>query len=66
MEMLVEFREKWAKPLLVMLTPVQQEAIAMEGRAEFNRVGLPSYSSFDRAAQSLKKVIDYHRFLSEA
>ena len=66
MGMLVEFREQWPKPLLVMLTPVQQEAIAMEGRAEFNRVGLPSYSSFDRAAQSLKKVIDYHRFLSEA
>ncbi|MDP6100933.1 MAG: CoA-binding protein [Dehalococcoidia bacterium] len=66
MEILVEFREKWDKPLLVMLTPVQQEAIAMEGRAEFNRMGLPSYASFDRAAQSLKRVIDYHRFLGEA
>ncbi|MEE9203042.1 MAG: CoA-binding protein [Dehalococcoidia bacterium] len=66
LSMLVEFREKWAKPLLVMLTPVQQEAIAMEARAEFNRAGLPSYSSFDRAACSLKRVVDYYRFVREA
>ncbi|MEK7847645.1 MAG: hypothetical protein AAB270_01840, partial [Chloroflexota bacterium] len=65
MALLTEFRQKVAKPFLVMLTPVQHEAIAMEARGQFNRAGLASYPSFDRAAQALRRVLDYYRFIGE-
>lgn len=63
--LLVDFRQHSAKPFLVMLTPAHYEGIAMAAREKFNEVGLPHYANFDRAAQALRRILDYYRFRRE-
>lgn len=58
--LLAGHRAKARKPFLVVLTPGNQEALALEMRAALVGHGIPSYPSFPRAAQALKKVVEHY------
>jgi acyl-CoA synthetase (NDP forming) len=49
------------KSLLVVLTAWHLEAEALKMRQKLYEVGLPSYPNFERAARTLKKVIEYNK-----
>jgi acyl-CoA synthetase (NDP forming) len=59
LNILIQFKETSAKPLLVILSPVHLEAVAIEVRERLNNAGLPHYPTFEQAASALKRVLDY-------
>jgi len=61
LDILVEFKERSPKPLLVILTPAHLEAVAMEAREKINARNIPNFPTFERAAAALKRVLDFYQ-----
>lgn len=63
------FKEGTSKPFLVVLgLPYREEQHEryVQLRDELVKRGIAAYPSFQRAANSLKRLVDYHRFRQEA
>jgi acyl-CoA synthetase (NDP forming) len=60
-EVLAKFKTTCPKSFLVILTPWQMEAEAMKARIKLIERGIPSFPSFERGAEALKKVEEYHK-----
>ncbi|MDO8491047.1 MAG: CoA-binding protein, partial [Dehalococcoidia bacterium] len=58
--LLSDFRSKAKKPFLVVVTPGNQEAQALEIRSALVERNVPSFPTFPRAAQALKKVVEHY------
>lgn len=61
LEILANFKEKSEKPLLLILSAVHLEGLAIEIRERMNLLGLAHFSTFEQAANSLKRVLDYYK-----
>ena len=60
-EALVKFKTTCPKSFLVILTPWQMETEAMKAMAKLIERGIPSFPSFDRGANALKRVEEYYK-----
>jgi len=65
LDTLSNFKNKSTKPLLVILNAVHQETLAIELRNGLVWRGVPSFPSYERAANALKKAVEYYRFRKE-
>ncbi len=50
---------------VVIVPEVYSEALASEARERLMERGIASFSSFERAAKTLKKLADYYQFRKE-
>jgi acyl-CoA synthetase (NDP forming) len=60
-EALARFKTTCPKSFLVILTPWHVEAEAMKARVKLIEKGIPSFPSFERGAEALKRVVGYHK-----
>ncbi len=61
---MVDFKERSPKPFLAILVPGSEEVAAVEARGRITERGIPCFPDFHRGANALKKVVEYHRFLT--
>lgn len=61
-EALVDFRSRHTKCFSIVVTAGQLEVEAVRIRQKLIEKGLPSFSTFQRAARALRKMVDYYRF----
>ena len=59
------FNERSRKPFVIISTSAVGDALATETREKLAQRGIASFSSFERAARSLKKLADCHRLRQE-
>ena len=62
LDTITTFRDRSAKPFLLIMHPAHMEAEAVRIRGRLQERGLPVIPSFERAALALRRVTDYHRF----
>jgi acyl-CoA synthetase (NDP forming) len=60
-----DFTEKTGKPFVVIVPEAYSEVLASEEREKLVERGIASFSSFERAAKTLKKLADYYQFRKE-
>jgi acyl-CoA synthetase (NDP forming) len=61
LDTLTSFRDRSAKPFLLIMHPAHLEAEAAQIRLRLQERDLPVIPSFERAALALRRVTDYHR-----
>lgn len=59
------FNERSQKPLMIIVTAAYSDALASETRDKLAKRGIPSFSSFERAAKTLRKLAGYHQYRRE-
>lgn len=57
-----DFKARCPKAFMVVISSGQLEVEAMEIRSKLISKGVPSFPNFDRAAKTLRRVLEYHRF----
>lgn len=62
LDVISEFNERSKKPFIIIVTAAYSDALARETRDKLVARGIPSFSNFERAAKTLKKLADYDRF----
>lgn len=62
LDALVAHRDRSSKPFVAVLQPGHVEEVAIAARKRTQERGIAVFSSFERAARSLRRAIDYHRF----
>jgi acyl-CoA synthetase (NDP forming) len=55
------FNESSRKPFMIIVTAAYSDALAAETRDKLVQRGIPSFSNFERAARTLRKLADYNR-----
>jgi acyl-CoA synthetase (NDP forming) len=55
------FNESSRKPFMIIVTAAYSDALAAETRDKLAQRGIPSFSNFERAARTLRKLADYNR-----
>jgi acyl-CoA synthetase (NDP forming) len=55
------YKERSAKPLLAILISAYAESDTIEARKKLVARGIPSFPSFERGANALKKAVSYYR-----
>ncbi|MCJ7523301.1 MAG: CoA-binding protein, partial [Dehalococcoidia bacterium] len=61
LDVISEFNGKSRKPFMVIVTAAYSDALAAETRDKLVKRGIPSYSNFERAAKTMKKLADYYQ-----
>jgi len=61
-DVLIHFRAKSKKPLVVVSTPASADAERISAERKLLEAQIPVYSSFDRAAKAVTNVFKYWRF----
>ncbi len=61
LDLLVQHRERSAKPFVTILHPGHVEDITFQARKRVTERGLPVFHSFERAARALAKAVGYWR-----
>lgn len=56
-----DFKKRAVKPFIVIVTPANSGSLAFIARDRLMQRGIPSFSSFDRAAQTLKRLVEYYK-----
>ena len=60
-----DFNERSEKPFMLIVTAAYSDALASETRDKLVERGIPSFSNFERAAKTLKRLADYYQFRQE-
>lgn len=60
-KILVDFKSQSRKGLVTIIVAGAREAMALQARERLVAHDIPAYPSFARAAQAMRKVIDYYR-----
>ena len=53
--------KKRAKPFIIIVTTANSDALATEMRDKLVQRGIPSFSSFERAAKTVKKLAEFYQ-----
>jgi acyl-CoA synthetase (NDP forming) len=62
LDLVSDFNERSEKPFMLIVTAAYSDALASETRDRLVKRGIPSFSNFERAAKTLKKLTDYYQF----
>ncbi|MBI4286982.1 MAG: CoA-binding protein [Chloroflexi bacterium] len=62
---LKDFKARSSKGMITIVVAGAKESLALDMREKLVAQDIPTYSSFARGAQALRKVIDYHRRKSQ-
>ncbi|MDY6892193.1 MAG: acetate--CoA ligase family protein [Chloroflexota bacterium] len=62
LDAIAEFKEKSAKPFLVVVTNSHSDAQEMETRNKLMEWKIPSFTGFQRGAETLQRLVKYYHF----
>jgi acyl-CoA synthetase (NDP forming) len=65
LDVISAFNETSQKPFIIIVTAAYSDALAAETRDKLMQRGIPSYSNFERAARTLRKLADYYHLREE-
>jgi len=61
LDIISAFNETSKKPFIIIVTAAYSDTLAAETRDKLSKRGIPSFSNFERAAKTLRKLADYQR-----
>jgi acyl-CoA synthetase (NDP forming) len=65
LDLVSDFNGRSEKPFMLIVTAAYSDALASETRDKLVKRGIPSFSNFERAAKTLRKLADYYQFRHE-